>query len=296
LNAVIERLEQQKQATEPVSNPIKKRDAPTKIIPFLTKLIQSDPKASPFVYSQSFSDPVEKFFGREGVSRAKVAEFYTDTWSGVASRPSKAEPEVARIYVVENDSRYFVRLPYQFYYRVGYKEYTGRNLLLAEVTVKNGEPEGIVTIDIEPIEFISPFIAKSPSFEQEGKEEQAEFNDSVADEKRKAATLIPSTLEVSNDHASVLTPALVSPGLPSVAGQAPADIPGSSAFIMSLNQALNNHDWDTVTRFTVNKLTNYFGHTHVTNDYIRRDMQNDVINYRSVQSSVFPETFTQGTL
>lgn len=43
--------------------------------------------------------------------------------------------------------------------------------------------------------------------------------------------------------------------------------------IIAVNQALEKHDWRTLTGFTVDGLVNYFGHRHVTNAYIAQDMQ-----------------------
>jgi hypothetical protein len=61
--------------------------------------------------------------------------------------------------------------------------------------------------------------------------------------------------------------------------------------VMTVNRALDNHDWRTLTAMTVNGLVNYFGHRHVTNSYIAQDMQNDSRNYAWVHSTVYPNTF-----
>jgi Trypsin-like peptidase domain len=63
-------------------------------------------------------------------------------------------------------------------------------------------------------------------------------------------------------------------------------------FVTMVNQALDNHDWRTLTAMTVNGLVNYFGHKHVTNAFIAQDMQNDSRNYSWVHSTVYPNTFT----
>jgi len=62
--------------------------------------------------------------------------------------------------------------------------------------------------------------------------------------------------------------------------------------IMTVNQACDNHDWRTLTRFTVDGLVDYFGHKHVTNAYIARDMQQDAAKYEWVHSTVYPDSFT----
>jgi S1-C subfamily serine protease len=58
--------------------------------------------------------------------------------------------------------------------------------------------------------------------------------------------------------------------------------------VMTVNRALNNHDWRTLTGMTVSGLVNYFGHRHVTNAFIAQDMQNDSRNYTWVHSTVYP--------
>ena len=62
--------------------------------------------------------------------------------------------------------------------------------------------------------------------------------------------------------------------------------------ILTVNQALDNHDWRTLTRFTVDGLVDYFGHKRVTNAYIARDMQGDAATYEWVRSTVYPGSFT----
>jgi hypothetical protein len=65
-----------------------------------------------------------------------------------------------------------------------------------------------------------------------------------------------------------------------------------SGLVMMVNQAIDNHDWKTLTGMTVGGLVNYFGHKHVANAYIAQDMQNDSRNYSWVRSTVHPNTFT----
>jgi hypothetical protein len=64
------------------------------------------------------------------------------------------------------------------------------------------------------------------------------------------------------------------------------------ALVIGVNRMLDIHDWQTLTKFTVDGQVNYFGHTRVTNDFIAADMQKDARDYASVQSKVFRETFT----
>jgi len=65
-----------------------------------------------------------------------------------------------------------------------------------------------------------------------------------------------------------------------------------SDFVVMVNQAINNHDWRTLTGMTVDGLVNYFGHRHFQNAYITQDMQNDSQNYTWVHSTTYPNTFT----
>lgn len=67
---------------------------------------------------------------------------------------------------------------------------------------------------------------------------------------------------------------------------------GQANFVMMVNQAIDNHDWRTLTGMTVDGLVNYFGHRHVRNTYIAQDMQNDSRNYAWVHSTASPNTFT----
>ncbi len=65
-----------------------------------------------------------------------------------------------------------------------------------------------------------------------------------------------------------------------------------SDFVVTVNQAVNNHDWRTLTGMTVDGLVNYFGHRHFKNASIAQDMQNDSRNYTWVHSTTYPNTFT----
>jgi hypothetical protein len=66
-------------------------------------------------------------------------------------------------------------------------------------------------------------------------------------------------------------------------------------FILTLNSALDNHDWQTLTRYTLNGMTNYFGHNRATNAFIRRDMEGDARNYRVCSSRPELSTFRSWT-
>jgi hypothetical protein len=65
-----------------------------------------------------------------------------------------------------------------------------------------------------------------------------------------------------------------------------------SSFIVALSRAFDNHDWQTITNYTMSGSVNYFGHLRVSNAFIRRDMQGDAQTYTSDRSIVYPETFT----
>jgi hypothetical protein len=62
--------------------------------------------------------------------------------------------------------------------------------------------------------------------------------------------------------------------------------------VFAVKQAIDNHDWRTLTQITVDGLVNYFGHRHVTNAYIAQDMQNDARTYEWQHSTAYPNTFT----
>jgi hypothetical protein len=62
--------------------------------------------------------------------------------------------------------------------------------------------------------------------------------------------------------------------------------------ITALNDTIDKHDWATLTQNTVNGEINYFGHPHVTNDFIAKDLQSDAQTYFWIRSRVYPETFT----
>ena len=66
----------------------------------------------------------------------------------------------------------------------------------------------------------------------------------------------------------------------------------AASFIIALSQAFDNHDWQTITNYTVSGSVNYFGHLRVSNAFIRQDMQGDARTYASDRSTVYPETFT----
>jgi hypothetical protein len=63
-------------------------------------------------------------------------------------------------------------------------------------------------------------------------------------------------------------------------------------FITNLNKALDTHNWNYVTRFTVSGHVNYFGHAKVSNDFIIKDMLDDDRNYSWVKSVIDPDSFT----
>jgi hypothetical protein len=74
----------------------------------------------------------------------------------------------------------------------------------------------------------------------------------------------------------------------------PTSNPNKSAasFIVALSRAFDNHDWQTITNYTMSGSVNYFGHLRVSNSFIRQDMQGDARTYASDHSTIYPETFT----
>lgn len=65
-----------------------------------------------------------------------------------------------------------------------------------------------------------------------------------------------------------------------------------ASFIIALSRAFDNHDWQTITNYTISGSVNYFGHLRVSNAFIWQDMQGDARTYASDRSTVYPETFT----
>lgn len=87
-------------------------------------------------------------------------------------------------------------------------------------------------------------------------------------------------------------PAAAVPSSPNSAPETSETGQPPASFVIAVDQAFDNHDWQTLTKFTVDGLVNYFGHRHATNAYIARDMQGDARNYSWVRSKPYPETFT----
>jgi hypothetical protein len=66
----------------------------------------------------------------------------------------------------------------------------------------------------------------------------------------------------------------------------------SASFIAALSRAFDNHNWQTITSYTISGSVNYFGHLRASNAFIRQDMQGDARTYRWERSTVYPDTFT----
>jgi TolB-like protein len=62
--------------------------------------------------------------------------------------------------------------------------------------------------------------------------------------------------------------------------------------VIMVEQAFENHDWETLTSMTVDRMVNYFDHKHVTNGFIAQDMQNDSRTYAWQHNTPYPNTFT----
>ncbi len=72
----------------------------------------------------------------------------------------------------------------------------------------------------------------------------------------------------------------------------PAPANNEAAFIISIDRAMDSHDWQSIIAYTSGSI-NYFERKHTTNEYIRRDMIGDAHNYRWVHSTVYPNSFTR---
>ena len=63
------------------------------------------------------------------------------------------------------------------------------------------------------------------------------------------------------------------------------------AFISTINKILLDHDWKTLTAFTIDGKVNYFGHTDSTNAYIRDQLTVEATEMRRIRSTVDPQSF-----
>ena len=66
---------------------------------------------------------------------------------------------------------------------------------------------------------------------------------------------------------------------------------GDLAFISTINKILLEHDWKTLTAFTVDGKVNYFEHTDSTNAYIRDQLTVEATEMRRIRSTVDPQSF-----
>ena len=64
-------------------------------------------------------------------------------------------------------------------------------------------------------------------------------------------------------------------------------------FILDIQKAVNGHDWKTLTAYTADGTVNYFGRPNTTNDYIRRDMQQDAQTFSGSHSTRYTDTFNR---
>ena len=86
--------------------------------------------------------------------------------------------------------------------------------------------------------------------------------------------------------------AQVTPSSTPVASSHETENSSQANLVMMVNQAIDSHDWRTLTGMTVDGLVNYFGHKHVKNAFIAQDMQNDSRNYTWVHSTAYPDSFS----
>jgi hypothetical protein len=63
--------------------------------------------------------------------------------------------------------------------------------------------------------------------------------------------------------------------------------------ILDIQKAVNCHDWKTLTAYTTDGTVNYFGRPNTTNDYIRRDMQQDAQTFSGSHSTRYTDTFNR---
>jgi hypothetical protein len=61
--------------------------------------------------------------------------------------------------------------------------------------------------------------------------------------------------------------------------------------ILRLIRALDARDWKTFTSYTVDGVTNYFGHRNASNAFIRKDIEGDAQTYRWSKSHPDLSTF-----
>jgi hypothetical protein len=63
------------------------------------------------------------------------------------------------------------------------------------------------------------------------------------------------------------------------------------AFISSINKMLLDHDWKTLTTFTISGHVNYFGHPNSTDAFIRDRLMAEATEMRRIRSTIDPQSF-----
>lgn len=87
----------------------------------------------------------------------------------------------------------------------------------------------------------------------------------------------------AREQASVAT--ATPPPAPTPPQPAPYD------FVLNVYKHFQNHDWQWLTRFTVDGRTNYFGHHRASNAFIAQDMRNDTARYGQWNVTYFKDTY-----
>ena len=132
------------------------------------------------------------------------------------------------------------------------------------------------TPSLEPSPTLSPITEATPDVEQ---------SNTTA-----TGTTTPSTAPVTEDKPSTVEPTPV----PRLTPPSP-DSDKQILFILDVVNTLDKHDWQTLTAHTADGSVNYFGRASTSNDYIRRDMQQDARTYSWSHSTYYPDTFTHDT-
>jgi hypothetical protein len=90
----------------------------------------------------------------------------------------------------------------------------------------------------------------------------------------------------------VLSPA-ATPAAPALESTEPSPTPEPYRFIKGISRILDAHDWEALTRYTVDGKVNYFGHRHCSNAFIRQDMMEDAYKYPRNRTTYYPDSFTR---
>jgi hypothetical protein len=168
---VLDRAKQEQAGLkDPVGRPVRRDEVTKAILGFLAKFIDETGRVSPAEHALSFVDPVGQFYGQAHVSREEISAHYQKVWNN-RRLSHVSEPDKARIFILEDGARYFVRMPFSYDDVSKSGGLSGRTLVLAVIIIKDGKAQGIDFIDAQPLVITAPTYVKSSFLDQELDEE-----------------------------------------------------------------------------------------------------------------------------